>query len=192
VGSAVPLAHKLQALPSETLLSLEDPTSLYSAGWSFGKEKFGDKPDTKKASFYFNPLCDDPNPPTRQQYPHFMPANLWPKLELPVLEQQCKRLGCVMNEVTILLAQRIDALEYGVKIADEMRSSLMSMARMLYYFPVTEAEASDCGAKADGWIGTSTQSACLTASANFSSRRPAAVSVTTQVAPFDFSLVCAL
>jgi isopenicillin N synthase-like dioxygenase len=163
VSSAVPLSHKLQALPSETLSSLEDPASLYSAGWSFGKEKFGDKVDTKKASFYFNPLCDDPSPPTRQQFPHFMPANLWPRLELPDLEHQCKRLGCVMNEVTILLAQRIDALEYGVKIADEMRSSLMSMARMLYYFPISQAEASDCGAKADGWIGWHNDSGFLTA-----------------------------
>jgi isopenicillin N synthase-like dioxygenase len=163
VNSAVPLAHKIQALPAETLSSLEDPGSLYSAGWSFGKEKFGDKIDTKKASFYFNPLTDDPDPPTRQQYPHFMPANLWPSRELPSLQQHLKRLGSVMNEVTILLAQRIDALKYGVAIANEMRSSLMSMARMLYYFPITEAEASECAAKADGWIGWHNDSGFLTA-----------------------------
>jgi len=41
VNTAMPFAHKVQALPSETLSSLEDPGSLYSAGWSFGKEKFG-------------------------------------------------------------------------------------------------------------------------------------------------------
>jgi isopenicillin N synthase-like dioxygenase len=163
VNSAVPLAHKVQALPSETLSSLEDPGSLYSAGWSFGKEKFGDKPDTKKASFYFNPLCDDPNPPTREQYPHFMPANLWPRQELPDLEGHLKRLGAVMNGVTILLAQRIDALKYGATIADDMQSSLMSMARMLYYFPISEAEAIDCAAKADGWIGWHNDSGFLTA-----------------------------
>ena len=163
VNSALPFAHKVQALPSETLSSLEDPGSLYSAGWSFGKEKFGDKPDTKKASFYFNPLCDDPNPPTREQYPHFMPANLWPRKELPQVEQHLKRLGSVMNEVTILLAKCIDALKYGVDIAGEMQSSRMAMARLLYYFPITEAEAVDCAAKADGWIGWHNDSGFLTA-----------------------------
>jgi isopenicillin N synthase-like dioxygenase len=92
-----------------------------------------------------------------------MPANLWPRQELPDLEGHLKRLGAVMNGVTILLAQRIDALKYGATIADEMQSSLMSMARMLYYFPISEAEAIDCAAKADGWIGWHNDSGFLTA-----------------------------
>lgn len=153
----------MQALPQKTLTGLEHAESLYGAGWSFGREKFGDKPDTKKASFYFNPLSDDPNPPTRKEYPWILPANLWPSKELPQLQNECKQLGAVMHSVTTQLAKRIDALGYGSKISEEMETSLMSTGRMLYYYPITEAEVSDPTAKADGWIGWHNDSGFLTA-----------------------------
>ena len=46
----LPLAHTLGNLPEERLQKLEDEKSLYNAGWSRGREKLGDKPDTAKGS----------------------------------------------------------------------------------------------------------------------------------------------
>lgn len=34
--------------------------SVYSFGWSHGKEKLEGKPDIAKGSFYFNPIHDRP------------------------------------------------------------------------------------------------------------------------------------
>lgn len=66
VNRTIPLAHELVTLPEQVLKDLEHEESLYNSGWSFGKEKMGDKPDTKKGSYYFNPLSDDPRPETRR------------------------------------------------------------------------------------------------------------------------------
>lgn len=55
------LIHNLAHAPLDVLKSLEDPNSYYSVGWSHGKEKVeGDKLDTGKGSFYFNPITDRP------------------------------------------------------------------------------------------------------------------------------------
>ena len=152
VKAAIPLSHKLQDLPQEPLTSLEHPESFYGAGWIFGREMFGDNPDPKKASFYFNPLSYDPNPPTRKEYPWILPDNLWPSQELSELQHECKPVCTVMDSVKTQLAKRIDPLGYGAKISEEMETSLMSTGRILYYYPTTEAEVSDSTANADGWI----------------------------------------
>ncbi|GKZ00704.1 hypothetical protein MPSEU_001022400 [Mayamaea pseudoterrestris] len=58
----LPLAAKLPSLPD--LDSLVDEKSLYSTGWSHGKECLvihgaASRPDTAKGSFYANPLTND-------------------------------------------------------------------------------------------------------------------------------------
>lgn len=158
----LPLAHDLVTLPPDSLAKLEHPDSLYNAGWSFGKEKLGDKPDTKKGSFYFNPLCDEPRPDLREAYPWAMPSNLWPREELPQFEENCKRLGRRMHEVVVALARHVDKLNYGLKIAEELETSMKSKARMLYYYPISEEEAKVLQDKPDGWIGWHNDSGFLT------------------------------
>lgn len=56
------LTHRLATeTPKEVLLALEDEASFYSVGWSHGREKVeGDKFDTGKGSYYFNPVTDRP------------------------------------------------------------------------------------------------------------------------------------
>eukprot|EP00349_Pseudokeronopsis_sp_Brazil_P005471 CAMPEP_0202957962 /NCGR_PEP_ID=MMETSP1396-20130829/2318_1 /ASSEMBLY_ACC=CAM_ASM_000872 /TAXON_ID= /ORGANISM="Pseudokeronopsis sp., Strain Brazil" /LENGTH=351 /DNA_ID=CAMNT_0049675719 /DNA_START=81 /DNA_END=1136 /DNA_ORIENTATION=- len=159
---SLPLAHRLVTLPKESLDKLEHPESLYNAGWSFGKEKLGDKPDTNKGSFYFNPLSDDPRPDIREAYPWALPSNLWPRDDLPVLEEPCKNLGRRMHEVVVALAKHVDKLDYGLKIADELESSMKSKARLLYYFPIPEEQAEAIRDKPDGWIGWHNDSGFLT------------------------------
>lgn len=67
----LPQAYTLAHLSSEQLLDIEDPVSLYNAGWSHGKEMLkANKPDLAKASFYFNPVTDVPGTKEdRQRFP---------------------------------------------------------------------------------------------------------------------------
>jgi isopenicillin N synthase-like dioxygenase len=162
-GSSIPLAHKLVNLPSSALKSLEHEASLFNSGWSFGKEKLGDVPDTKKASFYFNPLCDDPRPDIREKYPWALPANRWPTDDLPEFELECKQLGSVMHSVVVSLAKRIDELQLGTPIATEMETALKAKGRMLYYYPLSDCDLKAVAAKPDGWIGWHNDSGFLTA-----------------------------
>lgn len=163
VEKTIPLAHKLVSLPPDVLKSLEHPESLFNSGWSFGKEKLGDKPDTKKASFYFNPLSDDPRPETRESHPWALPANRWPGKHLPELEQHCKELGSVMHSVVLDLARQIDLIGLGTKIETEMKTSLKAKGRMLYYYPLEGSDLIEAQAKPDGWIGWHNDSGFLTA-----------------------------
>jgi isopenicillin N synthase-like dioxygenase len=160
VSATIPLAHKLVNLRPETLSSLEDECSMFNSGWSYGKEKLGDNPDTNKASFYFNPLCDNARPEIREKYPWAMPANRWPSSDLPDLATHCKALGKRMHEVVVSLAKRIDCLGYGPKIAGELEHSLKAKGRMLYYYPIPDNGTSPV--RPDGWIGWHNDSGFLT------------------------------
>ena len=163
IKSCIPLSHKLVKLPAPVLKSLEHADSLFNSGWSFGKEKLGDVPDTKKASFYFNPLCDDPRPDIRDKFPWALPKNRWPRNDLPEFEFECKKLGSVMHSVVVALAKRIDELRFGAPIAAEMETALKAKGRMLYYYPLSESELKEASAKPDGWIGWHNDSGFLTA-----------------------------
>ena len=158
----IPLAHKLVNLGPEILKSLEHEPSLYNSGWSFGKEKLGDKPDFKKGSFYFNPLCDDPRPDIREKYPWALPDNRWPRDSLPEFEVMCKKLGTRMHEVIVALAKRIDGMRLGAPIASELETSMKAKGRVLYYFPLSKVELVDASKNPDGWIGWHNDSGFLT------------------------------
>ena len=159
VNRAVPLSYKLAHLPESTLTSLEHPESLYNSGWSYGKEKMGDTPDTKKASFYFNPLADDPRPETRESHPWALPANRWPTAALPELEIECKRLGKRMHEVVVAFGKKIDHLNFGTKIADELENSFKAKGRLLYYYGNDDKTSIP---NEDGWISWHNDSGFLT------------------------------
>jgi isopenicillin N synthase-like dioxygenase len=159
-------AHSLAHLEEASKAKLEDEPSMYNAGWSFGKEKLGNTPDTSKASFYFNPLADTPGTAEqREKYPWALPNNRWPE-ELPDLAPACKELGHTVHTATQLIAKQVDMLaqaklpdypheELGL-LAETVAKTVKCKGRLLYYYPVT-------GQKEDGWIGWHNDSGFLTA-----------------------------
>lgn len=161
----LPLAHKLVHLPPTYLEGdLGDPNSFYNAGYSFGKEKLGDEPDTSKASFYFNPLTDRPgSDEDRSKYPASYPCNKWPTALLPELEPACKQLGSLMKDVVAALTKHVDAYaSTQVKNYDKallhnaMAETEKAKGRLLYYFPTLSS-------RDDSWIGWHADSGFLTA-----------------------------
>eukprot|EP00518_Triparma_eleuthera_P000794 CAMPEP_0182453986 /NCGR_PEP_ID=MMETSP1319-20130603/808_1 /TAXON_ID=172717 /ORGANISM="Bolidomonas pacifica, Strain RCC208" /LENGTH=327 /DNA_ID=CAMNT_0024651951 /DNA_START=83 /DNA_END=1062 /DNA_ORIENTATION=+ len=168
-AALLPQAHTLAHLPQSDLENLEDSKSLFNAGWSHGKEKLGDKPDTAKGSFYFNPLTDSPGTQEeRDQYPVSYPCNVWPTGPMPQLEPAAKALGRLMHEQVVKLSVHIDKFA-ATKVKDyppmlvskAMETTEKAKGRLLYYFPLTpEAAASG---SADSWIGWHNDSGFLTA-----------------------------
>jgi isopenicillin N synthase-like dioxygenase len=165
--AALSQVHQLAHLPAEQLAVLEDPVSLFNAGWSHGKEKLGDKPDFAKGSFYFNPLVDVPgSAEERAQFPVSYPCNKWPSTAMPALEPACKRIGQVMHGVCVDLARHIDRFaatrvpNYVADLGGAMESTVKAKGRALYYFPL-DASAQAEGS-ADSWIGWHNDSGFLT------------------------------
>lgn len=164
----LPMSHALAALPKDQLEKLEDEPSMYNAGWSYGKEKMGDTPDYAKASFYFNPLMDDPSPEMRSEYPWALPANKWPAEDsIPHFRDNCRQLGSVMKDIAALLARHIDKLltaqvpGYQKGLFEEaMKTTNKAKARMLYYYPITPS--SNESAAKDNWIAWHNDSGFLT------------------------------
>lgn len=160
------MAHQLNKLPKEALEKLEDPESLYNAGYSFGKEKMGDEPDFSKASFYFNPLSDKPGTPElREKFPVSYPINRWPNEEMPEFEPAAKLLGTIMNNVCGHLATHIDKFAASkvpnyVPFADAMKATDKAKGRLLYYHPISPEVAAK--GKSDSWIATHNDSGYLT------------------------------
>jgi isopenicillin N synthase-like dioxygenase len=164
---AYPLAH----LGEHNLSDLEDPNSLYNAGWSHGKEKLrADVPDTAKASFYFNPIIDIPGAPEdREKYPVSYPTNRWPTKSLPALEPAAKRLGCLMKDVAVCLSKHIDSYALSRNKHYQPETLYKTMVdtekvkgRLLYYYPLQQQDASSPAAE-DSWIGWHNDSGFLTA-----------------------------
>jgi isopenicillin N synthase-like dioxygenase len=175
--ACLPAAHALAHLPAAYLEEkLTDPPSLYNAGWSHGKEKLGDKPDTAKGSFYYNPVTDLPGTPQdRATYPLSYPGNKWPDQEtMPGFQDACKHLGCILKETAVLVARHIDALAasklpvgaYEPVLFKAVQDTEKVKCRLLYYFPLPNETAAD-GTVApptqDGWIGWHNDSGFLTA-----------------------------
>jgi isopenicillin N synthase-like dioxygenase len=129
----LPLAAQVANLPD--LAACESPESLYSTGWSHGREQLAPgKPDTAKGSYYANPLTEDLVPAliaresqnksesaTHQNehrgaaywkeqaelHPAFYAANVWPT-SLPVLRTAVCDMGQTVQTVGCLLAKVCD------------------------------------------------------------------------------------
>lgn len=164
------MAHDLAHLPESDLKALEDPPSFYNAGWSHGKEMIRpNKPDTAKASFYFNPLVDVPGTEEeRKQFPASYPCNRWPKQSLPDLEPACKELGCLLTDVALALTPHLDTFvqerisTYPPKFLQQTLDQTQKVkGRLLYYYPLPAPK--DSGSTAvDSWIGFHNDSGYLT------------------------------
>lgn len=170
----LPLSRQLAHLPPADLAELEDSKSMWNTGWSFGKEKLGDEPDTNKGSFYGNPLYDFPANSIEQanKFPFFYPPNIWPSKAIPALEPAFKDMGSCMVAVTTLLSSHIDKLSlarvpgYTPRLLQSCLAETRKVkGRLLYYFPkAREGNDSELNVvKEDGWIGWHNDSGFLTA-----------------------------
>jgi isopenicillin N synthase-like dioxygenase len=168
------MAHSLVSLPPEVLEGeLSDPSSLYNAGWSFGKEKMGNEPDTAKGSYYYNPVTDVPGTDQdREMYPLSYPVNVWPSEELmPGFRPAAKDLGNILFGVVVQVARHVDALAISTLpdsyTKDLLHASLKDTdkvkARLLYYFPMTTVEEEATKTKEDSWIAWHNDSGFFTA-----------------------------
>lgn len=166
----LPMSHTLAHLPEDQLADLEDEKSMYNAGWSYGKEKMGDTPDFAKASFYYNPLVDDPSPELRDEFPWALPQNKWPQeSSIPHFRDNCREIGAEMKQVASLLAKHIDRLLVAQVpgyvsglFAEAMEHTNKAKARMLYYFPITPPTGADSEKPKDNWIAWHNDSGFLT------------------------------
>jgi len=168
-GAVLGLAHRLARLPAEALAKLEHEGSMYNAGWSYGKEKLGDKPDFAKGSFYFNPLANRPGTEKdRELFPWAMPVNLWPA-DIPELEPAAMRLGRTMRDTVAHLARLVDRTmaqktsDYNLELAQLVSETEKCKGRLLYYFPPAVDVAPTESVKEDGWIGWHNDSGFFTA-----------------------------
>ena len=166
-AACLPQAFAFGALPAPTKARYEHAASLYSFGWSHGRERFAGAPDTAKGSFYANPLHDAPEPsPAVYSQPQLLPflhPNIWPsEADAPGFEAAFKALSRLMVGAGSALAAHVDALvARGGGDADAgagaprasleavVRDSRTHKARLLYYFP-SEGEG---GASAAPWCG---------------------------------------
>jgi len=150
----LPLAAQLPTLPDLPV----DPASLYSVGWSHGKEELTPgQPDMAKGSYYANPLTEDLAQALEQrdgsfprqqaaQHPEFYAPNVWPA-SLPALRTAFCDMGRLLQQVGIRVAAVCD--EYcrrnGVPTTNLQRTiehSLNSKGRLLHYFSSSERNSS--------------------------------------------------
>ncbi|ETO00345.1 hypothetical protein RFI_37102, partial [Reticulomyxa filosa] len=161
------LARSLAYLTDEQKQEIEHPQSLYSVGWSHGKEKLAkDQPDFSKGSFYANPLTDDPTNGNREwisQYPSFYHPNLWPVNSLPQLQSAFMETGQLVHEIGKLIAYQMDQLVSSVRpqyvkgtLVDVVGTNLPK-GRLLYYFSSDEMKKFNLGNTPHGTSSSTSQ-----------------------------------
>jgi isopenicillin N synthase-like dioxygenase len=149
-AALLPLGHKFANLPEEIKRKTEHKESLYSFGWSHGKERFDGAPDYSKGSYYNNPLYDRPfeDEELIKKYPSFCHPNIWPEEDLPELRPAFLNIGRLIVDVGLLIARQCDRFvkskcetyEDG-KLERIIRTSRAVKGRLLHYFPLDEAAA---------------------------------------------------
>lgn len=169
------LAHSLSSLPKQELKELEVPEALYNTGWSHGKEMLKNGiPDWNKASFYFNPLTDEPGTKEdRRNFPLSYPSNRWPKdVCLPSFKSAAKRLGSLMKDVAVDMSKHIDKYVQSINDSYEPGTLYESLVntekvkgRLLYYYPLVgrdQKEKEIHSRSEDSWISWHNDSGFLT------------------------------
>lgn len=127
--------------------------SMYSFGWSHGKEMMkAGVPDYSKGSYYANPQYDDPfnsDPELLKRYPSFCHPNIWPSDDLPQLEHAFKAMGQLVVKVGLLVAKQCDTYvksrqpSYSPdnRLFDIINTAKTCKARLLHYFPAPDSAA---------------------------------------------------
>jgi len=155
----LPLAYQFSQFDEKIKSKYEHKESSYSFGWSHGKEKFKGKYDISKGSYYNNPQYDKITDDKEliKKYPFCCNPNIWPKDDLPELENAFKNMGQLIVDVGLLVAKQCDSYikkkndKYEEKIYDIIKESPICKARLLFYYPKKENEEST--ENSDDWCG---------------------------------------
>lgn len=134
------MAQQLANLPAAELEEVTLPSTLYTIGWSHGKEQFRGEYDTGKGSFYFNPFQED--------------VNVFPGSMQPLLEDSLMKTTKLMSQVGMWVAslcneyltQHNISLQRG--IPESLNGCQNAKARLLYYYPSSETNDTF-----DSWCG---------------------------------------
>ena len=148
------LAPHIPTLPD--LDTCIDERSLFSSGWSHGREQLGisGRPDFYKGSYYANPLTEDLAQALAardgrhdywtqqaQQHPSFYAPNVWPTQSLPALQRAFCQAGQTMAKAGCLVARVCDVYcqQQGVQTQfyQQLKESLNAKGRLLHYFDAT-------------------------------------------------------
>ena len=181
----LPLAARLPTLAEDDLPV--DAASLYSVGWSHGKEEIQPgQPDTAKGSFYANPLTENLAQALRErdgedqffatvekqtrQHPEFYAPNLWPLQSLPELSTAFCDMGRLLQTLGVAVARVCDVYcqQQGVTTNLEviLRDSLNAKGRLLHYFASDDKNHDESSGGSDvpwcAWHNDHVSSNCLT------------------------------
>ena len=154
----LPLARKFANLPENVREKYVLKDSMYSFGWSHGKEMMSKgKPDFSKGSFYNNPIYDVPfqDQELIKKYPTMCHPNIWPKNDVPEMEQAFKQLGSLVVNVGQIVARAADL--YVQHMSGHVFNTLQRIVamsrchkgRLLHYYTVH----SDQSNIFDSWCG---------------------------------------
>ncbi|KAF1988585.1 Clavaminate synthase-like protein [Aulographum hederae CBS 113979] len=166
----------LANLSEDELQKLESPESHYLVGWSCGKETLTNgRYDTLKGSYYVNcaPAFEEPSKQAdlAQKYPFFpeyTAPNVWPSEGiLPGFDATFRELCNLIIDTAVLVARACDqyaeAKIEGYKkgyLQHVVRTSLVTKARLLHYFPPEDANMPEQGE--DDWCATHKDHGALT------------------------------
>jgi len=163
------IIKKFADLPDNIKQQMEHTESLYSFGWSYGKEKMKkDTPDFLKGSYYFNPESDLPydSVELQQQYPSFCCPNIWPNEQLPEFKTHIMDLSKLILDVSrfvLLGCDQVIKSHYSQQssFSDININSKVHKGRMLHYFPISSFEKTS--SPQELWCGWHNDHGCLTA-----------------------------
>jgi isopenicillin N synthase-like dioxygenase len=146
----LPLAQRFATMPDALKAKTVHEKSLYSFGWSHGKEMFNGVPDTSKGSFYANPQYDRPCTDEKciEAHPAECNPNIWPDEDLPDLHPAFMETGQIIVDVGKLVAKHCDryvdsvmgeVLPEAYRMENIISASMCAKGRLLHYFPVAES-----------------------------------------------------
>eukprot|EP01084_Bolivina_argentea_P117079 207957_1 len=172
------ISRQVAHLDDNIKKSLEDAESLYSIGYSHGKEMLSkNKPDLRKMSYYGNPMSNDVtngNNDLILNYRSVYGRNIWPNKHLPLLEETFMDLGQLIHSVGQLVAHQLDAYVstkrdgYKSGLFKQMIGTNIPKARLLYYFSDNEMnelygeEENNNENRIDNWCGWHNDHSALT------------------------------
>ena len=152
-----------------SLESLSCPAAEYLSGWSHGKETLqSGSYDTLKGSYYVNCAFyqgKGVTVPSSIGFPEFTAPNVWPdETALPGFQDAIEELCTLIIDVAVLVARACD--QYAVANIEHyepgylehvVKSSMITKARLLHYFPPTASFKSIQAANIDSCAPVSTE-----------------------------------
>jgi isopenicillin N synthase-like dioxygenase len=97
----------------------------------------------------------------QEQFPEYCHPNVWPREDLPELEEAFKELGQFIVGIGKEVAKKCDAFVHSkipeiyspTHLQDVIRTSKTTKARLLHYFPQTAAVEGESKDDMDTWCG---------------------------------------